>query len=235
MDITYKKFTELTPTEQRRAVEAMLFAAQEPLSAQNLADIFSFNSEISAAQKPENQPELTDGNTALPSNEDYFAGIIEEINTELLGSGRPYEILKTGGGYTFATRREFGEILQLTAKYKFRKKLSQAALETLAIIAWKQPVSKPEIEQIRGINSSEIVNSLLEKELITTAGKKDLPGRPIAYSTTQKFLQLFGINSLDELPKLREIDEILAGEENSSSRNDVTLEIGTNSGGEAQN
>lgn len=228
MDITYSNFTDLEPIERRRAVEAMLFASSEPLSAGNLAEIFSFNAEkaVSIHKVAENQSTLSlPGGESLPEPGDYFARIIDEINEELSESGRPYEIIESGGGYVFATKREYGQVLQLTSKYKFKKKLSQAALETLAIIAWKQPVCKPEIEQIRGINSSEIVNSLLDKDLITISGKKELPGRPLAYSTSQKFLQTFGLNSINELPKLREIDEILASDAADSESTNVTLEV----------
>jgi segregation and condensation protein B len=88
--------------------------------------------------------------------------------------------------------------------------LSQAALETLSIVAYKQPVSKPDIESIRGVNSGEIMNSLLDRGLVTIVGRAETPGRPLLYGTTAEFLRIFGLAALDELPKMKEIDELIA-------------------------
>ena len=88
--------------------------------------------------------------------------------------------------------------------------MSQAALETLSIVAYKQPVSKPDIESIRGVNSGEIMNSLLDRGIVTIVGRADTPGRPLLYGTTAEFLRIFGLAALDELPKMKEIDELIA-------------------------
>ena len=90
-----------------------------------------------------------------------------------------------------------------------KKRLTQASIETLSIIAYKQPITKPEIEQIRGVNSSEIINSLVEKNLVESTGRKDVLGKPLLYKTTDNFLKVFGLQTLDDLPRLKDFDEIV--------------------------
>jgi segregation and condensation protein B len=112
-------------------------------------------------------------------------------------------------GYQFATTPKHGELLARMVKSKSKKRLSQAALETLAIIAYRQPVSKPEVEVIRGVNSSEVINKLLERNLITIVGRAETVGKPLLYGTTDEFLRLFGLTSLEGLPKPRELEELM--------------------------
>jgi segregation and condensation protein B len=107
-------------------------------------------------------------------------------------------------GYQFLTKKEYHAVINLLQVQRSKKKLSPAALETLAIIAYKQQVTKLEIEQIRGVNSEYSIQKLLEKELITIAGKSDTVGRPILYSPSQQFMDYFGINSLGELPQIKD-------------------------------
>jgi segregation and condensation protein B len=135
--------------------------------------------------------------------------IIDEINDDLDNSNRPYRIVQYAGCYQFATLQQYGEIVQRMLRSKTKKNFTTAQLETLSIIAYKQPVTKHEIDRIRGVmSSSEIINVLIEKELIQIAGRKDVIGKPLLYSTTSDFLRTFGLNELSDLPKLREIDEI---------------------------
>lgn len=138
---------------------------------------------------------------------------VNSLNEEFRVNNRPFEILKIAGGYTFATKKEYGRFIGKLFEDKQRKKLSQSALETLSIIAYKQPITRSEIEFIRGVNVDYIVNSLLEKDLITINGRSETPGRPILYGTTKTFLKVLGLNSLDDLPKLKEINEILKNQE----------------------
>lgn len=138
----------------------------------------------------------------------YITEIIDEINQELTETNRPFKIINVAGGFQYSTKSEFGELLQLIYKSKSKRRLSHASLECLAIIAYKQPISKPEIEQVRGINSNEVVNSLLEKNLIEIVGRKDVLGKPLIYGTTNEFLRMFGLKGLSDLPKLRELEEI---------------------------
>ncbi|MEJ2614592.1 MAG: SMC-Scp complex subunit ScpB [Ignavibacteriaceae bacterium] len=104
-------------------------------------------------------------------------------------------------------------ILRIVSSEKSKRRLSQAALETLAIIAYKQPITKPEIESIRGVNSDYMLNTLLEKDLITISGRAETIGRPLLYVTTNEFLKYFGLNNINDLPKPREIDEIMQDED----------------------
>ena len=110
-------------------------------------------------------------------------------------------------GYQFLTKKEYHAVISLLQVQRSKKKLSPAALETLAIIAYKQPVTKLEIEQIRGVNSEYSIQKLLEKELITIVGKSETVGRPILYSPSQQFMDYFGINNLNELPQIKEFTD----------------------------
>ena len=114
------------------------------------------------------------------------------------------ELVNVANGYQFLTKKNFHPVISLLQLQRSKKKLSNAALETLAIIAYKQQVTKLEIEQIRGVNSEYSIQKLLEKELITIVGKSETVGRPILYSTSQQFMDYFGINDLTELPQIKE-------------------------------
>ncbi len=138
----------------------------------------------------------------------YIEELINEINFDLAESGRPYHIVNVAGGWQFATKPEYGRLAARLSRSKAKRRLSQASLETLAIIAYRQPVSKPEIEKIRGVNSNEIVNSLLEKNLIKPAGRSEGLGKALLYGTTDEFLKSFGLKNLDELPRLKEFEEL---------------------------
>ena len=116
-------------------------------------------------------------------------------------------------GFIFATRTDFAKYLGYLSNEKSKRRLSAAALETLAIVAYKQPITKPEIETIRGVNSDYILNTLLEKQLITISGRAETIGRPLLYTTTDEFLKYFGLNKLADLPKPREIEEIMQDED----------------------
>lgn len=198
---TQYNFIELSRQEQKSVLEVIVFASDEPVSTEMLNTIFNLkpNSEKTKEENADSEEEIFD-----------FENLMQEINDDLDKTGRPFQIIKNAGGYVYSSKFEYGELLQRISKYKVKKRLSQAALETLAIIAYKQPISKPEIEQIRGINSNEIVNSLIEKELVEITGRKEIIGKPLLYGTSLNFLKTFGINSIDELPKLKEIDEILS-------------------------
>jgi segregation and condensation protein B len=117
-----------------------------------------------------------------------------------------------GGGWRFVTRPEYDGLLRRYFEVSERSRLSLAALETLAIIAYRQPITAPEISELRGVNSSAVLKTLFDKKLITTAGKKPVVGTPFFYKTTKEFLVRFGLNDLAELPKPEEIDEDLSGE-----------------------
>jgi segregation and condensation protein B len=151
---------------------------------------------------------------------DDVLAIIEELNTDYESSGRSFRVSKIGGGFQLVTKPEYARYIKKLYKGKARPRLSQAALEALAIIAFKQPISRPEIDQIRGVNSDGVVKTLLERNLITIAGRSDTAGRALLYGTTVDFLRYFGINDISELPKPKEIDELLG-----SSQEELKLQI----------
>jgi segregation and condensation protein B len=242
------QFLRLSRAEQLLAVEAIIFSSEEPVSVQNLfnvlikSDLFSFESENNDLKeqttdlnisdiKLNNQKRLKEFNLddypvkeAPEATPQFFEKIIEEINNELFSTGRPYRIIKIAGGWQFAIREEYGKLIQQLTKSKNKRRLSQAALEVLAITAYRQPITKPEIEQIRGVNSADIINSLVEKNLVEITGRKDSLGKPLIYGTTNEFLKTFGLYSLDDLPKLREFSEIPQNE-NSETIMDLSSEL----------
>jgi len=116
------------------------------------------------------------------------------------------ELARIGGGITISAKREFWDVLKDRYGKKNEGKISRAAMETLAIVAYSQPITRAEIEKIRGVSADNMIRLLLEKSLVREAGKKDIPGRPVMYGTTKEFLKLFRLNSIAELPKLSEID-----------------------------
>ncbi len=137
-----------------------------------------------------------------------FEQVIEALNHDYHNSGRAIQIVKVAGGYQMTTRPEFAAWIKKMYMGRTSNRLSRAALETLAIIAFKQPISKAEVAAIRGVNSDGVIKNLLERRLITISGRGEGLGRPLLYSTTPEFLQYFGINDISDLPKPREIEEL---------------------------
>jgi segregation and condensation protein B len=176
-------------------LEALFFATDEPLAIRQVIEIFDM---------------LEGGGEAGKLTPDQVLVNIDELNREYEETGRAFRIVKVAGGYQFATRPEYGAWLGAMVRERARRKLSVSALESLAVIAYKQPVTKPEIEAIRGVNADYVLRTLLERNLITIVGRAATPGRPLLYGTTRDFLKHFGLNDLSELPKPREIDELLA-------------------------
>lgn len=184
------------PTTIRQIIEALLFATDEPLSVKEMIAIFG---------------EFQPGELPLKRiTEQVIIDSIEQLNKEYEAAGRSMHIVKVAGGYQFATLQLYAGWLGKMMKEKSKRKLSASALESLAVIAYKQPVTKPEIESIRGVNADYIIRSLLERNMITIVGRAATPGRPLLYGTTAEFLKHFGLNDLSELPKPREIDELMA-------------------------
>ena len=179
----------------REIIEALLFATDEPLMLKQVVEIFSMLEENERPRKV---------------NEDIVLGGIEDLNREYEQTGRVFRIVKIAGGYQFATLPVFAPWLGKMVRERSKRKLSVSALESLAVIAYKQPVTKPEIEAIRGVNADYVMHTLLERNLITIVGRAATPGRPLLYGTTKDFLKHFGLNDLSELPKPREIDELMA-------------------------
>ncbi len=207
-------FLKLSKEDQKSAVEAIIFASEEPVSLNTLYKILikndydkkNDNLNIDIFDLSQKTDEVINSeHNFKPEN---FLNIINEINKDLFISSRPYHIINISGGYQFATRTEYGELIQQLIKYKTKRKLTQASLETLAIIAYKQPITKAEIEQIRGVSCGDVINSLIEKKFVDIVGRKDTIGRPLLFGTTPDFLKFFGLNSLKDLPELKELDDI---------------------------
>ncbi|MEE9186974.1 MAG: SMC-Scp complex subunit ScpB [Bacteroidota bacterium] len=179
----------------RHIIEALIFASSDPISVELLQDILQGVGGNGKGMRVENMS---------------IVSAVEELNREYDQKGTAYRISKVAGGFQFTTLPQYAEWVGRLYEEKARRKLSQAALETLAIIAYKQPVSKPEVEAIRGVNADYVIRTLLERGLITIIGRAATVGRPLLYGTTKEFLRHFGIGDLAELPKPREIDEILS-------------------------
>lgn len=190
----------------KNIIEALIFSSDEPLT----------NAEIIKAIKG------IDGEDAEITAED-ISSAIDLLNQEFESCGRAVKIIKIAGGYLFATREEFAKYIGYLSSEKTKRRLSQAALETLAIIAYKQPITKPELESIRGVNSDYILATLLDKKLITISGRAETIGRPLLYTTTEEFLKYFGLNSLSDLPKPREIEEIMQDEDFIEQKNKIMM------------
>jgi segregation and condensation protein B len=166
---------------------------------------------------------------------------VESLNEKYQQFELSFHIIKIAGGYTFATKPDYAKYLGFLSTEKSKRRLSQAALETLAIIAYKQPITKPEIESIRGVNSDYMINTLLEKNLITIQGRAETIGRPLLYATTDEFLKYFGLHKISDLPKPREIEEIMQDEDFIEQKRKIMmneieeeLENDTNSGREEE-
>jgi len=169
----------------KNVIEALLFASDVPLTINRLVKVL------------EN------------IKESDILKAIDELNSEYDASGRSFRVRKIGGGYQLVTNPEFSKYIKILYKGRVRSRLSQAALEALSIIAFKQPISRPEIDQIRGVNSDGVVKTLLERNLISLAGRSDSLGRALLYGTTDEFLRYFGINSIEDLPRPKELEELL--------------------------
>lgn len=176
-------------------LEALFFATDEPLTVRQVIDIL----ELLEGSVP--------GGRMTP---DRVLATVDELNAEYDRTERAFRIVNVAGGYQFATRPEYGAWLGAMMRERARRRLSVSALESLAVIAYKQPVTKPEIEAIRGVNADYVLRSLLERGMVTIVGRAATPGRPLLYGTTREFLKHFGLNDLSELPKPREIDELMA-------------------------
>ncbi|MBX7217803.1 MAG: SMC-Scp complex subunit ScpB [Candidatus Kapabacteria bacterium] len=211
-------FAEANGTEEAKPTEnpEQPPTAEESLEAEaeDLAEAFE-EAEARSAGRPSRS-----GRTET-INQKYIRRLVEELNLEYDESGRAFRIVEVAGGFQYATIREYGEWVAMLSKEKLRRRLSPAALETLAIIAYRQPVSKPEIEQIRGVNCDQVLLSLLEKNLVAITGRSEGVGRPLLYGSSDDFLRCFGLNNVGDLPKLREIEELMEEDAFSAERAEV--------------
>lgn len=141
---------------------------------------------------------------------------VEELNLEYRNTNRTFHIVHIAGGYQLVTHESYAPWVKKLFQGRIKTKLSQAAMEALSVIAFRQPVSKTEIEAIRGVNCDGVVRTLLERKLVTISGRGEGPGKPLMYNTTREFLRYFGVNDISDLPRPREIEELFK-EQNSDS------------------
>ena len=171
-------------------IEALIFASDKPITAMEITELLN------------NAFGFMDDKLTLDQIQTGIDGIITKYSSEFY----PFEVRESGGGWQFLSKKTFHKTIAQLNGEKFLKRLSVAALETLAIVAYKQPITKGEIESIRGVNSDYSIQKLLEKELIIILGRsEDLPGKPLIYSTSKTFMDYFGINQTADLPRLREV------------------------------
>jgi segregation and condensation protein B len=171
-------------------IEALIFASDKPLTSMEITELIN------------NAFGFMEEKLTLEQIQTSIDGIIEKYGSEFY----PFEVRESGGGWQFLTKKDYHKTVAQLNGEKFLKRLSSAALETLAIIAYKQPITKGEIESIRGVSSDYSIQKLLEKELIIISGRnEDMPGKPLVYQTSKTFMDYFGINSAADLPKLKEV------------------------------
>jgi segregation and condensation protein B len=174
----------MTNEERKAALEAIIYAADEPATLEQLA-------------------------SALGEEKLAVQASLDELMAGYANDERGIEVRAVAGGYKMYTKPQHHEVVRRFIKsLRPPLRLSMPALETLAVIAYKQPVTAPEISEIRGVNTSGVINTLLEKKLITTAGRKEVMGRPILYKSSKEFLMRFGLSDLDELPSLKEFEAL---------------------------
>ena len=159
-----------------------------------------------------------------------FKSVLEELIDEY--NSRNLQILQVAEGYQLCTRHDYSDWVRKFLKFDKTRKLSQPSLDTLSIIAYKQPLTKAEVEEIRGVDSSGVVRTLLEKKIISPGGRKKVPGRPIMYRTTRKFLEYFGLKDLSDLPTLEDFKE--SELENQISPDQTTLPFDELSGDDSE-
>jgi segregation and condensation protein B len=171
-------------------IESLIFASDKPLTGMEMTELLN------------NAFGFMDDKLTLEQVQTGIDGIVAKYNAEFY----PFEVRESGGGWQFLSKKAFHKTIAQLNGDKFLKRLSVAALETLAIVAYKQPITKGEIESIRGVNSDYSIQKLLEKELIIIIGRsEDMPGKPLIYATSKTFMDYFGINQTTDLPRLREV------------------------------
>ena len=169
-------------------LEAVIFCSQQPVTKEELHACIN---EMFEASVPE----------------DDIITCLDQLQRKYEGDQYPFQVIKTGGGYQFLTKPAYQASIGIYLKQKSKKRLTTSAMETLAIIAYRQPISKSQIEQVRGVNCDYAIQKLLEKELIEIKGKAETVGKPVLYGTTLKFMDYFGINSITDLPTPKDFSE----------------------------
>jgi segregation and condensation protein B len=193
----------------KSAVEALIFASEKPITLEQIKRVL--------------------GNLDSPS----VSKIIEELKAEYINQNRGLRIVEVAGGFQMITSTTFAPFLKKLFKSRYSDKLSKPALESLAIIAYKQPLTKAEIQSLRNVNVDGVMKSLLDKNLIRICGRKKVPGRPFVFGTTREFLEHFGLKSLQDLPKIEDFTVMAEKKEAEVSIEPISetnLEVGNEPG-----
>lgn len=199
--------TMLQNSSTNSIVEALILASPEPLPAKKIAEIVE---------------DLTPAKVGRA---------VSELNNRYLEAGSSYRVRELSGGFQFYLIPEFTGYVDELLTRRRKMRLTRASLETLAIIAYKQPVTKSTVEHIRGVASDGVIHNLLQKNMVSIKGRADTVGKPLQYGTGDEFLKFFGLNNLDDLPKMSEIEELITSRE---AENQTELELGGQNGDEAK-
>jgi len=189
-------------SKAKSVIEAVIFAADRPVSVEQLAGV-------------------VDG-----LSNDTIAQLIREIQHDYDAAQRSFQIVEIANGFQMCTRSEYASWIKKFYTTEISSRLSVSALEALAIIAYRQPVTRAEVEEIRGVNSDSVIRTLLERNLIKVIGRKQAPGKPFVYATTTEFLMHFGLRDLSELPSVDEIERMLGASRKEEIRSEIRKVLG---------
>ena len=183
-----------------RIVESLLFASQKPISSKELASIFK-----GAADTAKDNPSIA---CYAKVKRDQLEEAIQELEKEYADTGRSFEVRESAAGWQLVTKADFSPWLRQLFPENRQARLSAPAMETLAIIAYRQPITRGDLEAVRGVAVDGVMQTILDRGLIRIAGRSDIPGRPLLYETTQHFMEHFGLKTLDDLPNAAELRKI---------------------------
>jgi segregation and condensation protein B len=232
----------------KKVLKALLYSSGQPLATKDIQAAFErFHGQAPAPQVPATSPapDAAEVPAEPPDSPDLYEGVpslvtasqirevMDEIAAELLAADDGLVLVDTAAGYRLSTQPRFARWIRILREEPPPVKLSQSSVETLAVVAYRQPVTRAEIESVRGVSADAGLSKLLERELITVVGRAELPGRPIQYGTTDHFLEFVGIKSIDELPasdvlSSRQIDEWLKGGSAGHTPNDADMGLDEN-------
>ncbi len=226
----------------KKVLKALLYSSSQPLSTKDIQAAFERFHRQAVPATPEGAPaaEAADSPTEPPDSPDLYEDVpslvtasqireaMDEISVELIGADEGLALVDGANGYRLATQPRFARWIRILREEPPPVKLSQSSVETLAVVAYRQPVTRSEIESVRGVSADAGIAKLLERELISVVGRAEVPGRPIQYGTTDHFLELVGIKSIDELPasdvlSSRQIDDWLKGGPAGHTPNDADM------------
>lgn len=193
-----------------KKIEALIFVSNEPVTPKEIKACLEAvqDNNVTSEEVPAEATETTaQPNIVVQVELDAIQNALDNISAKYSSEDYTFELKQIDNGYQFMTKPEYHSVISILTKQKSKKKLSTAAMECLAIIAYKQPITKMEVEAIRGVNCDYTLQKLLEKELIEITGRSDMAGKPLLYGTSKKFMDYFGLASVNDLPKPKDIEQ----------------------------